>query len=345
MTPEVKEPTSISSWILLIARAIASYGVDPAPLFKHAGLTLELAEQDANARFSVHKMAQVWQQAVHMSGDPCIALRLSQFFNPHAYHALGLAMAASTSLLECLSLCLKYYRLTSDAAELELFNEADKVVLNISVPSHHQPCAPEAIEAFAVTLLCLCRSMTTPHFHPEQVAFAHQGNPQKRTRFAEFFMCPIHFNATATTLTFRRNALAQRCILANPAVVDVIAAYLEQQLRAHEKQSLAQQVKHTLMQRLHQPALSLHDSARQLGMSVRSLQRKLAEEGTSFQKLLDECRYQLAIALLRNPQLPLAEVSLLVGFADQTSFNRAFLRWTGQSPLQFLKHESQDARW
>lgn len=345
MTREVNEPTSISSWILLISRAIASYGIDPAPLFAHAGLALERAEQDANARFSVHKMAKVWQQAVHVSEDPCIALRLAQFFNPHAYHALGLAMAASTSLQECLSLCLKYYRLTSDAAELELINDAEKVLLHIHVPSHHQPCAPEAIEAFAVTLLCLCRSMTTAQFHPEHVTFSHPGSAQKRTRFAEFFMCPIHFNATTTTLAFRSEALAQRGILANPAVVEVIEAYLAQQLREHEKQSLAQQVRHTLMQQLHQPALSLNDSARQLGMSVRSLQRKLADEGTSFQKLLDECRYQLAVALLRNAQLPLAEVSLLVGFADQTSFNRAFLRWTGQSPLQFLKHESQDARW
>jgi AraC-like DNA-binding protein len=321
MTLEVNEPTSISSWILLISRAIASYGIDPAPLFKHAGLTLALAEQDANARFSVHKMAQVWQQAVALSGDPCIALRLSQFFNPHAYHALGLAMAASTSLLECLSLCLKYYRLTSDAAKLDLFNKADKVVLDISVPSHHQPCAPEAIEAFAVTLLCLCRSMTTPQFHAEHVAFAHQDSAQKRTRFAEFFMCPVHFGASATRLVFRHDALAQRCILANPAVVDVITAYLEQQLREHEKQSFALQVKRTLMQRLHQPAQSLNDSARQLGMSARSLQRKLADEGTSFQKLLDECRYQLAVALLRNPQLPLAEVSLLIGFSRSPPTN------------------------
>jgi len=77
--------------------------------------------------------------------------------------------------------------------------------------------------------------------------------------------------------------------------------------------------------------------ARDLGLSVRSLQRRLAEAGTSFRDLLDTSRQEMALSYIREPEIELAEIAFLLGFSDQSAFSRAFKRWTGNTPNEVRK--------
>lgn len=126
-------PTTIGSWALLIAKVIESYQLDSAVLFKEADIDLVAIQQNPELRLPVSKMSALWQLAMEHCQDPAFALRLNQFFQPSTYSTVGLAIASSRNVLEGLERCLRYFKLTTDAANYYLDKGAEHVTLSIEI--------------------------------------------------------------------------------------------------------------------------------------------------------------------------------------------------------------------
>ena len=167
---------------------------------------------------------------------------------------------------------------------------------------------------------------------PSEVAFPTPppANPEVYERF---FGCPVRFNAPYVYVRFPAAYLSIPLPTANPALrqlLDRQSAALSSALPGNDP--FAFHVQQTLMRLLPDARVSLAQVASEMAMSVRTLQRRLEGSGQSFQQLLDRTRYELAQSYLRDPSLSMLEITLLLGFAEQSSFNRAFRQWAGVSP-------------
>jgi AraC-like DNA-binding protein len=158
--------------------------------------------------------------------------------------------------------------------------------------------------------------------------------------YEDFFGGPVRFDQPSTRVVLSRHDLALPLRGADAALLAVLDA---------QAQTLLQQVatvgepvdvwRQALVGLIRSGRTSLADLAHSLHMSPRSLQRRLAEQGQSFQLLLGQTRQQLAEAYLRDPNVELAEVALLLGYSEQSAFTRAFRLWTGQAPLRWRRQQ------
>lgn len=328
-------PSTVASWSVLLAQAIESAGVDAHAVFAEAGLDLDEAK-DPDTRFPVERMTCAWELAVARCEDPCLPLRLTQYFKPQNISAIGIAMSLSTTLMDALHRCVQYARIATEGAVLSLHEQGETVVLRVDVPIALRPIASGySIEAFMASLIELFRQMAGPGFAPLNVEFAFPRR-QGCLEFERYFGCPVHFTATATQLTFGRAQLQVTRTLAIDSLARVLDAWMAEYLVQLDLQSLSGQLRIFLIEQMAHGDISLADASRHLCISERSLQRKLAEEAQTFAHIKDDCRRHLAEKLVHEHRLSLAEIAFVLGFADQSAFTRCFKRWTGTSPRRFV---------
>lgn len=178
------------------------------------------------------------------------------------------------------------------------------------------------------------RSMVNGSVNPVAVRFSHQVAGDLAARHRVFFASPVHFGDTVTELVFSRDALNAPLTSADPHLLEILLpAADERRNRPTPPQLFADQVRRAISATLGQEDVPLESVARRLGMTGRSLQRHLKEEGTSFQQVRDAMRLELAERYL-GKGMSLAEISFLLGFSEPSAFFRAFKRWTGLTPFE-----------
>lgn len=167
---------------------------------------------------------------------------------------------------------------------------------------------------------------------PLEVCFPSPA-PTDPAPYERFFGCPVHFDAPYLRVRFPAEYLERPLPTADPTLrqlLDRQGEALSSALPGGDP--FAFQVQRMILRLLPDARVSLAEIAAAMAVSVRTLQRRLAGVGLSFQPLLDRTRQELAQTYLRDPSLGLSEITLLLGFAEQSSFNRAFRQWTGQTP-------------
>jgi AraC-like DNA-binding protein len=145
---------------------------------------------------------------------------------------------------------------------------------------------------------------------------------------------PVEFDAELDLVSFARDDCMRPLDTANADLARVNDEIARQYLEQLDRSSLRDRVRECLMLRLAQGELVAEDIAAALHLSLRSLQRHLADEGSSYDQMLDETRLELARSYLRG-HYSISEIAYLLGYADASCFSRAFRRWTGQTPTQF----------
>src|SRR5262245_51453739 len=181
------------------------------------------------------------------------------------------------------------------------------------------------------SMVRLCRLTYGEDFAPLEVALV-RSPPDQIDPFSEWFRCPIAWNGEHASLLCRRQDLAQMLPTANPDVALANERAVLEYLERFDRTDVATQVRRGVLEHLPSGPPTQAEIARRLALSPRTLHRRLAQAGTSFAVLLDETRRELAAGYLQRTEYSIAEVAYLLGFAEVSSFNRAFRRWTGRSP-------------
>jgi len=151
-----------------------------------------------------------------------------------------------------------------------------------------------------------------------------------------YFKCPVTFRADVDALVFDRETMMRPNPMADDGVYRFFESYLEEELgRRDQEDALDARIKLQVSERLSDGVPTISEIAGGLGLSGRTLQRRLSESGLSFQSLVDDSRRQLAERLLLRTEYSLAEVAFLTGFSEQSAFTRAFKRWAGRTPRTF----------
>ncbi|WP_339482873.1 MULTISPECIES: AraC family transcriptional regulator [unclassified Pseudomonas] len=327
------EPTSLASWTRALRKQLDALGLDSHALCVEAGLDPQWMD-DPNARYPLSATTRLWALAVQASGDPAIGLRVSRFVSPTTFHALGYALVASASLREVFERIVRYHPVVSDALTLQLSRGEDRYRFRLDVPQGRPAPAFEAIDAFAAIYVRTCRNRLGRDYAPLAV-YLRRPEPADPSPWHKVFRSPVHFGAAQDCLEFNLSDFDSHLDDANPELAEHNEAVLERTLAQLKPLTWERKVRAAIEAQLPEGEPSAERIAQAMHLSLRSLQRHLADEGCRFDALLNECRENLALLHLRDPNCSLSEVSYLLGFADASSFSRAFKRWTGMTPGQF----------
>jgi AraC-like DNA-binding protein len=287
-------------------------------------------------------MAALWKAAVERTGDPAFGLRASRYVRPTTFHALGYAVFASANLREALMRLVRYSRLVSDVRTLELETTETTATLRFVRVFDEGPESTAALDAVMSLIVRTARTLTDRSLSLVCVEQRRRA-PEDLTPYARFFRCPVRFDSSRDAMTIDAFVLDKPFASANPELArhndDLAQRYLAQM----GVRTLAEQVRAVLIEQLAgevSPALV----AAALGMSGRSLQRRLKDFGTSYAELLEETRRELACAYLRSHTYSVTEIAFLLGFDDSSAFARAFRRWTGDTPSGFRSQSLAEAQ-
>lgn len=327
------EPTSLASWTRALRKQLDALNLDSAALCSEAGLDPQQMD-DPNARYPLSATTRLWELAVQASGDPAIGLRVSRFVSPTTFHALGYALVASGSLREVFERIVRYHQVVSDALTLELSAEGERYHFRLLQPPDSPAPALEAIDAFAAIYVRTCRNRLGRDYAPLAV-YLRRPEPADPKPWHAVFRAPVFFGAEEDRLEFAARDFDSHLDDANPELAEHNETVLKRTLAQLQPLTWERKVRRAIEEQLPEGEPSAERIAQALHLSLRSLQRHLADEGCRFDALLNECRENLALLHLRDPHCSLAEISYLLGFADTSSFSRAFKRWTGMTPGQF----------
>lgn len=326
--------TALTSWVKAIRRTLDARGVDGTALVVEAGLDPALLD-DPNARYPVARTARLWRLAVAATHDPCLGLAVASAVAPTTFHALGYSIMASGSLHEMLRRIVRYFRIATDVSSLELRESPEAFEIVVHTPTQGVQPAPEAVDAFISLLVRTARGLAGPSLIPLRVCL-RRSRPMGMSCHEQILRTAVIFDAPNDLVSFSREDCLRALDSGNAELArhsDEIARQYMEQL---DRSSRSTQVRKALMVRLAQGEPAAEEIAATLHLSLRSLQRQLAEEGTSFDQVLDDTRLELARSYLRG-NYSISEIAYLLGYADASCFSRAFRRWTGHSPSQFRK--------
>jgi AraC-like DNA-binding protein len=192
----------------------------------------------------------------------------------------------------------------------------------------------EAVDAGLATFVRMCRMSYGEDFNPLRVV-TQRSEFDNPARYEEYFCAPVEYSAPDNVLYFSKDSLEAHLPTANPRLARVNDQVITEYLARFDKGSTAMRVRAKLIDLLSAGHVTQQDVAESLHMSLRTLQRKLADEKTSYKDILDQTRRELANQYLRQGCLSVSEVTYLLGFSEPSNFARAFKRWTGCTPSEF----------
>jgi AraC-like DNA-binding protein len=327
-------PTTLAVTLVPMQEVLREYGVDFRALARRAGVDPDLPARP-DARGSVHRMQKLWRLASQESGDPLFGLRVGQRARPAVFHALGLGIMSSSSLLAALRRVDRYSRVLSTNGRLVVFERGDLVTLEGRPSAGSIPPSTATFDALAVALCRLLTLCAGPAGTPGRIRFPHAAPPDIGP-FVECLGCPVEFDAPHILFEFDARTARESVAGGNPALAAEADKMAERYLQQVEPDSVAARVRALILRAMPSGELDQDGVARALHQSASTLQRRLRDEGTTYQRLLDATRKDLALEYLREGRHSLADITFLLGFADQSNFTRAFRRWTGKTPRQFL---------
>jgi AraC-like DNA-binding protein len=322
--------TVLATSALSIWRALESYGVDPADMFERAGLDPGKL-YDPNARYRDTRIYKLWQLAVQATRDPYIGLKVASLWHPSTAHALGYAWLASATLRDALERTVRYFRIMNDKERLILEESDEEFRLIIENPIADYPTAPEDLDASFAALIHLCRMCHGDSFRPLRITM-RRPEPPDPAPFTEHFRAPIQYSGNENSVCFDKVDAQVPLPTANAEVARANEKIVQDYLARFDRSSVAMQVRARLTEQLSSGHATQESVAGALHMSLRSLQRRLKNEGTSYKDLLDETRRELARHYMAESHLSINEITYLLGFSEPSNFSRAFRRWTGKSP-------------
>ncbi|HEX8686469.1 MAG TPA: AraC family transcriptional regulator, partial [Pyrinomonadaceae bacterium] len=327
-----------------ITDAAAASGVDREALCRAAGLD-PAALADADNLIPFAKLIRLGECGARLTGDDAFGLHAGERTDARAYGLLGYLTLHSRTFGEALGSLIRFQQIRTDAVEFSL--EAAGADAHLAYHYLAADAAPgerrQESEEMLSTMVRVGRGLTGVDWAPREVHFEH-ARPKDISEHERIFRAPVRFARPLTKLVFDSSILALPLVGADPALGSLLERQAEELLaKSPRRGAFAGRVRRLIKEGLPGGEARVGPASRRLGVSPRTLQRKLREEGTSFQELLEETQHALAEFYLRKPEVAICEVSYSLGFSQPSAFHRAFRRWTGLTPKEFRHRQKSRA--
>lgn len=326
-------PAIASGAVAKLLATLPSLDLAPSAVCAAAGFDARICD-DVDARVplpSLHALWEVVMAGVHRAD---VALVVADRYVPGDYGLVGFVAMTSPSVGEALTQVERYLRLWTDEPGCQL-HEDGVLVASYGTSLPDRPGLHRATEAMFAEILHGLRRQAQMPLAPREVNFAHPAPPQRRDRdaFEAFFRAPVCWGVGATTMALRPEDLDLPLPRLDPQLVEFLRRLANQSLTLRsEPTGILASVRGIVAEELQRGLPGIDVVARHLGVSERTLRRRLEDRGTTFREITDRTRAEVAESYVRDHQLPLAEVAFLLGFSETSAFTRAFKRWTGSTP-------------
>ena len=289
--------------------------------------------RDPNARFDVDSVELVWKKVGQLTGNPCFGIRAADHWHPSDLHALGYAWLSSRTLRSAIHRLSRYARMVTDVDEFRLEEGNGLATLVVNHPDLPDD-SPWVADSTLAIILSMCRVNYGQELDPVSVTFRHS-KPECASDYFEYFRCPVQFSSEYNSISITPEIIDEELPSANVMLAQVNDRIMIDYLARMDKTDVVQRTRAAIIDQLPSGKITDATVAAALYRNERTLQRQLNREGTTFKTLLNDIRMDLADKYIRDSQLSLTEISFLLGFAEISSFSRAFKRWTGNSPTRY----------
>jgi AraC-like DNA-binding protein len=309
-------------------------GVNTDVLLKDVGLR-RTDVSDPDARIPYSSLLGLIERAAITLGDASYGLRLGAAQEAGDSGLLGFVMVNSPTLLAALSNLQRYFRVVGDGEEVEIERVGPHVMLRFRESDPAMRGLRHNSEYGAAIIVRACRDLTRKRISPVRAEFMH-GRPNVQVAYAQYLGCPVRFQAQWDTLVFDAEHMRLPVVGADNRLLKVLERACRQVLGpVPRKKDVVHDVRELVIDRLTKGPVFIDDIARDVGMSAKTLERRLGERRRTFSTLLDDIRGELAKYYLSETDLRLDQLSYLVGYSEPAVLVRSFKRWTGTTPMQY----------
>lgn len=315
------------TYVRLLYDYLRQLGHDPVSILARQEPVAQQIE-----RVSIVTWRGLLERAAAFLEDPLLGLHLGQHVTPAHFGVMGYVLLACENLGAALQRMETFHRLLYDVNPLQLRLESKTMVLEWAA-ERGRPGA--LVDETAISALVqIGRDITASGLGPSLIRFINPP-PADTQAYVEYFGCPVHFAQPVTQAVFPADYLALPLRAPDAALLALLESQAERLLASLPAvDELEPQVRRAVAQLAPAGAHSLDNVAQVLHVSPRTLHRRLQGRGVNFRRVRDDTLSRIAQDHLADPHLQLADVALLLGYSEQSAFNRAFRRWTGQTPRQ-----------
>jgi AraC-like DNA-binding protein len=331
----LNKPTVLAMTVAPLQEALQQYGIDFAALAVRAGLDPGLLTEP-NARYPAAALQKLWEFSAAQSGDPLFGFRVGNLVRPGSFHALGLGIVSSTSVLAALHRVQRYSSIVSTNGRLVVLHQDGSVGLELRSDRMAVMPTIHCVDALVVGLCRILVQCAGPSAMPVRVVFVRPREAPAEA-YREILGCPVEFDGRNIAIWFDAAAAARPVLSGNAELAAEADKLSARYMDALTPDSTVTRVRALLLKAMPSGEFGRDAVARSLNQSASTLQRRLRDEGATYQELLDATRHEVALEYLRHGRHSLVDIAFLLGFTDQSNFTRAFRRWTGKTPREYLQ--------
>ncbi len=329
--------STLSGWIIPVTRAMKSLDIDPIETLVKFGI--DPAEvNDPEGRICVESLGNLFSYCNKRMGHRQFNIEVARNFHPSALHALGYAVQSAYSLKEALERMSQYKRVVSNCSNMLTYESGDELIVELEVYQYPDSgrfvLSSDLIESFLATLVQLSRELVGGDLDPVRIQFTY-GELGDCPDVIQHFKCPVEFGCERNAIVLDLAQATERAFGNNPIINQAHLEILDQFMTRVDKTNLTYLIENKILEELPLGAPSQAVVAKHLGLSLRNLQRKLSDQGTCYEDILDCTRKRLTLSYIRQPHMSISEIGYLVGFSNVANFNRAFRRWEDCAPGEY----------
>jgi AraC-like DNA-binding protein len=301
---------------------LCSLGIDPANV------------KSPDGRIPIETYLLIQDEAARWTNDPYFGLHMGEFAEAGSWSILGYMMMNCKTLGQAFEKSARYSRIIGNLIEANAHLQFNKIKVVFSTPPHAPVMSRHCFESTFSSSVRMMRTLTGVKLSPLEVTFIYS-KPASTAEYERIFCCPVLFGHKENSFTLDLGIIHTPILLPNPDLLQHFENYAQEFLAEMDhKYEYTREVTKILLSRLDDEKLSIDRIAREMAVSVRTLQNRLNEEGVVFSELLQEVREKLAKQYLRD-NYSVETITYLLGFSEPSVFRKAFKKWSGITPREY----------
>jgi AraC-like DNA-binding protein len=290
---------------------------------------------DGDARITVDEYDRLQLLALEMTGDAALGLHMGERASLAAFDVVGHLLSHAATMREGIQIFLRFHRILSDCADSKLLEDGDTGTIEYEFP-RGAARANRIRSEFGMTVLKWMGEHYVGRDKLAREVFFEHPAPEYASEYTRIFGEGVRFGHPFTGVSFHRSLLDREQLHKDPELSQVLESQAERKIgRLARSVGYRERLREYLAAQAFAPRPQMEAVARRFGMSVRSLRRRLTEEGVSYGSLVEEALATVAKSMLDDPSRSIQETAYALGFSDPSAFHRAFKRWTNQTPKQY----------
>jgi AraC-like DNA-binding protein len=318
--------------VIPVLGLLQEHGIDPGPVLAELGLALtDFAHPETTIPFPI--MGRLLATSARLTNCPHFGLLVGARQQASALGAMGFLAQSASNVRAGLAILVRHFQRHNPNAVIDVQEQDSYVAFTFTILPTRVEGTEQILDGAMAIAFNLMRTLCGPDWRATEVRFAH-ARPENVAPFRRFFGTTLHFDGADTTLIFHRRWLDQPVATADPVLHAMMATRVVE-LESELEEDVAVTLRRLLPRLVTEEVASIGVAANRVGLSARTMSRRLAAGGTTFLQLREEACRSLAEQLLERTHMPAGEIAHQLGYSNPSAFTRAFRRWTGLGPAEW----------